>query len=408
MATKPVTLEQIAEAKAAFEKFGSKAAAARSLGLHSATFTNRLNASGERPAPPTPSVEDMLGVHKLKKNLSSLQKRTREAEEFAMAEKTLREACFSLAADPVQPPSWNTKKSSSHKGETLLLMLSDTHVGEVVSKANMGGKNSYNTEIAGNRIRRYFENVINLSTTHWSGVPPECIYLLLMGDLITGEIHEELAKTNDLQSIGSVRACSGFIIAGLEMLKKAFPKTPINVVTLPGNHSRTSKKPESKDFAIESYDTLIGWIVEAHAKAKGWQNIEFSAPLSGDALIDIYGWKFLVTHGDRIGSRGGAGMIGPAATATRGFIKVIQEYARGGDHIDWVLIGHFHTELQLESGFVNGSVIGPNEYGKSGRFIPHGAAQWMLSVHPRRGVARRWLVQLGDPSEGSMYKSRND
>lgn len=357
-----------------------------------------------KPEPPEPTMAERLGVSKLQKNLATQKRIAKEAQDHALANLTIREAVFNLSQTPMEPPQWKISKDVQSKSETLLLMLSDAHVGETVYKDQMGGKNSYNVTIAGDRIRRYFDTSIKLATKHWSGPPPECIYLLLMGDLITGSIHEELAKTNDLQEIGSVKACSEFLIAGLNMLRTAFPKIPIHVVCIPGNHGRTTKKMEHKNYALESYDTLIGWTLEVHARAMGWENITFSAPASGDALLDIYGWKFLVTHGDKIGSRGGTGMIGPAATATRGFQKVRAEYAKAGDNIDWVLIGHFHSQMELEGGIVNGSIIGYNEYAKSGRFFPHPAAQWMLSVHPKRGIARRWLIQVGDKSEGSMYE----
>jgi hypothetical protein len=36
----------------------------------------------------------------------------------------------------------------------------------------------------------------------------------------------------------------------------------------------------------------------------------------------------------------------------------------------------------------------------------HPASQWMLTVHQLRGIARRWKIQVGDPSEGSIYRGR--
>jgi hypothetical protein len=415
-----LTDAQLREVQKAYADCGfNKSTASVRMGLKRTTFVARLAAADLKfgaMTPPenvksegaiVPTVEDVLGVNKLKRDLDLSKKRMKEAEEFALKDQTIREAVFGLSREPAEVPSWSVGKDGPMKSETLILMLSDLHVGEKVYKSQMNGANSYDVEIAGNRVRRYFENVIKLSTKHWSGPAPECIYVLFMGDLITGEIHEELAKTNDLQSLGSVQACAKFLCAGLEMLRDAFPKTPINVVSIPGNHGRTTHKPEMKNYALESYDTLIGWVVESHAKARGWSNVSFSAPASGDALLQIYGYNYLVTHGDRIGSRGGSGMGGPAVTASRGFMRVNAEYAKNGILIDKILIGHFHSQMELENGFVNGSLIGPNEYAKAGRFNPHPAAQWMLSIHPRRGIARRWLVQVGDPSEGSMYASRN-
>ena len=286
-----------------------------------------------------------------------------------------------------------------------MLFVSDVHMGETIDIKQMGGRNSYDQAIAAARLERLFARVVKLGTRHWSGPPPGVIYLVLGGDLVSGEIHDELAKTNDLLAIPAVRRVTECFIAGVTMLLKHFA-CPVHIVSVPGNHGRTTKKPESKGFALNSYDTLVAWCLEAHFAARAEKRVTFAAPASGDALVNIAGWNILFTHGDRIGSRGGAGFVGVAATAARGFKRLIMDYAAEGTVVDTIVIGHFHTDLELEEGFVNGSLVGPSDYSRSGRMRSHPASQWMLSVHPIHGVARRWKIQVGDPSEGSIYKGR--
>ena len=198
---------------------------------------------------------------------------------------------------------------------------------------------------------------------------------------------------------------SDHLVAGIDLLLKTF-KCDIRVVSTPGNHGRTTRKPESKDYAINSYDTLVMWMLERWYLARGEKRISFSAPRSGDAFVTINGWNVLFTHGDRIGSKGGQGFVGPAATAARGMKKLVQDYAAEGSIVDMIVMGHLHTGLELEEGFVNPSFSGPSEYSRSGRFRSKAAGQWMLTVHPRRCPARRWLVDVGAPEEGSLYKPR--
>ena len=171
----------------------------------------------------------------------------------------------------------------------------------------MGGRNSFDKKICGKRLERLFQGVVKMGTVHWSGPPPAVIYIILGGDLISGEIHEELAKTNDLLAIPAVRELATHLISGIELLLQSFD-CEVRVVSVPGNHGRTTRKPEAKGFVINSYDTLVSWLVESWFTAKKTKRITFSAPASGDALINICGWNFLFTHGDRIGSRGGMGM----------------------------------------------------------------------------------------------------
>jgi hypothetical protein len=393
--------------------------AAAALKLYPQTFLSRVKPGGpcERlydlkvdwnlAAPPAPEP-DPIEVRRLKDRVKIEAQAREQAERRAADEESIREACFRLTAEPLEPPSWNPKpdRSGGKVGEAIILPVSDVHMGEVIDLAQMGGRNSYNEKIARKRLERLFTNAVKLATVHWSGPKPSAIYVPLMGDLISGEIHDELAKTNDLLAIPAVRALSEALIAGLDLLAREFTGIPIHVMSVPGNHGRTTRKPEAKAFALNSYDTLVAWCIESWFAAKAKTQITFSAPASGDALVNIHGWNILFTHGDRIGSRGGSGFVGVAATATRGMKRLIEDYAAESIVVDAIVMGHFHTPLELEYGFVSGTLAGPSEYSRSGRMKSHPAAQWMLTVHPRRGIARRWKIQVGDPSEGSIYKGR--
>lgn len=396
--------------------------AAKKLGIHRDTISNRLaaikNQYGLSPdwslhdpkKARNPSLEsaDHIVVRRLKDKLTSAESRAAAAERNAIKEDALREAIFNLAAKPLEPKSWKPSKGDNLSGrrEAMVLLISDVHMGEFIDFDQMGGRNSFDKIICAKRLQRLFQSVVKMGTTHWSGPPPGVLYVVLGGDLISGEIHEELSKSNDLLAIPAVRELATHLISGLELLLKSFD-CEIRVVSVPGNHGRTTRKPEAKNFVLTSYDTLVAWLIESWFVGRGEKRITFSAPASGDALINICGWNFLFTHGDRIGSRGGAGMIGPVATIARGMQRLIQDYASDQTVIDYIMIGHFHTPVELEQGFTNGSLSGPSEYSRSGRMRNHPACQWLISVHPDHGVARRWKLVVGSPDEGSVYKGRS-
>ena len=405
MANKRRSIEECREILAAYEEAGSQSKAAELLGMPRPTFQSALqDALSRRDAGELDQNRDDIDERRDRNKHAIARKRIDELEQQAAADRTIREAVFGLSERPLEPPSWNVRPSrGGAMRETIVLFLSDVHMGEVVSLSAMGGRNSYSMKIAAARLERYFKTVVKMGTEHWTGPAPDAIYLVLGGDLVSGDIHDELAKTNDLQAIPAVRILAEALAAGLELLRKSFPSIPIHVISVPGNHGRTTRKPESKEFAINSYDTLTGWLLEWWALTHKMKNVTFSAPHSGDALVCIHGWNVLFTHGDRIGSRGGSGFVGPAATAARGMQKVVQDYLAEGKVIDVIVMGHFHTPLELEYGFVNASLVGPSEYSKSGRMRSHPASQWMLTIHPTHGVARRWKIQVGDRSEGSIY-----
>ncbi len=401
------TVEELKQIMEAFRKAkGVKAHAAKLLGMAENTYRNAYEDAATRLGNGDVPRDDIEARREQNRDLLQ-RKRIDELERQAAAERTVREAVFRLSSRPLEPPSWNARpaKGSKHR-ESIVLFLSDIHMGEVVSLSAMGGRNSYNMKIAAARLERYFQSVVKLGTEHWTGPSPDCIYFVLGGDLVSGEIHDELAKTNDLQAIPAVRVLAEALAAGLDLLRKSFPAIPIHVISVPGNHGRTTRKPESKAFAINSYDTLVALLLEWWATTKGLKGVTFSAPHTGDALVTIHGWNVLFTHGDRIGSRGGSGFVGPAATAARGMQKIVQDYLAEGRVIDVIVMGHFHTPLELEYGIVNPSLVGPSEYSRSGRMRSHPSAQWMLSIHPQYGVARRWKIACGDKSEGSIYAGR--
>lgn len=405
MATRPRSDEMCRQVLEAFEKAGGVfTEAAKIVGIPVNTYRSAYADAITRNMKIEP--KDPIDAHRVKSKETLQRRRIEELERNAAADRTIREAVFRLAEKPITPPNWTPKPSKGEKRETIVLFLSDIHMGEVVSMSAMGGRNSYNMKIACTRLERYFQAVVKLGTVHWTGPPPDCIYLVLGGDLVSGEIHEELAKTNDLQSIPAVRVLAEVLSAGLMLLRNSFPSIPIHVVSVPGNHGRNTHKPESKGFAVNSYDTLVALLLEWWATTSKVKNITFSAPHSGDAVVNIHGMNVLFTHGDRIGSRGGAGFVGPAATAARGMQRLVQDYLSEGKVIDLIVIGHFHTDLELEWGFVNGSLVGPSEYSRSGRMRSHPACQWMISIHPTYGVARRWKIQVGDCSEGSIYEGK--
>lgn len=395
--------------------------AAKKFGMHRDTIINRLALiESEHGLVPDWSLhdasknvgkglsdEDHIVVRRLKDKLTKAESRAAAAERKAIKDHLLRESLFHLTATPLEPKSWKPSKKAafSNRKEAMVLLVSDVHMGEYIDYDQMGGRNSFDKNICAKRLERLFNGVVKMGTTHWSGPLPGVLYVILGGDLISGEIHDELAKNNDLLSIPAVRELATHLISGLELLLKSFD-CEIRVVSVPGNHGRTTRKPEAKNFVLTSYDTLVAWLVESWFVGRSEKRITFSAPPSGDALINICGWNFLFTHGDRIGSRGGAGMVGPVATIARGMQRLIQDYASDQTVVDYIMIGHFHTPVELEQGFTNGSLSGPSEYSRSGRMRNHPACQWLISVHPDHGVARRWKLVVGSPDEGSVYKGR--
>ena len=348
------------------------------------------------------SPADPIELRRLRNEIGRLRGEIRDLTSHAINDQALRAAVFQLKDIPAEPISFQaTKRFAKAKAETIVINISDVHWGEVVDLDAMDGVNSYNVPIAKRRLKNAFVGAADLATDHWAGPPPARLIVVLGGDMISGEIHNELERTNEAKSLPAAKDCAWHIAAGLELLAARLPGIPIEVIVIPGNHGRSTLKYQSKGYALTSYDTLVGDLVET--RFHGQKRFSFYRPASGDALFNVYNWLVLATHGDRIGSRGGQGFVGVAATAARGFKKLIMDYAARGYRLDLILCDHFHTALELEEGYVNSALVGPSEYSRDGRFRPRPATQLFLSIHPDRGVTQMRRLQVGAPSEGSLY-----
>jgi hypothetical protein len=321
---------------------------------------------------------------------------------------TIRQSVLGLSEAMPEPPKFIPTARHESASEAIVLMATDWQWGEVVDLEAMDGVNCYNVEIARKRAERFFKTALELSTEYWSGPPPQRLILVLGGDLISGEIHEELAKTNELLSLPALKDVTGYIIAGINLLLDKLG-CPIDVIVIPGNHGRTTRRPESKQNALTSYDNLVGDFVELYYQSSKRKRCpKFYTPASGDALLSLFGWNFLITHGDRMGSRGGTGFGGAIYTIARGFKRLTQDYAARRIQLDYILCGHFHSSYKLDEGYSSASLVGPSEFSRDWRMVPQPASQLFLAVHPKRGVTLVRDIHVGHPSEGTIYQGPKD
>jgi hypothetical protein len=318
--------------------------------------------------------------------LSAARRRIHEAE-------ALRDAVFGLTKPALQVPRWLVRRSTAHDGSEHIpvLCFGDAHWGEVVSAGRMGGVNSYDVANAETRYRRLIEKTVAIAHVHLpKNRYPGLVYLRL-GDMISGEIHADFRETNELQSVPAIRSLVAAELWGLQTLAARFGR--VHVVSVPGNHARLSEQPQSKR-GFDNLDTLSAWWLESALTAD--KRVTFYTPESGDACITLYGRRYLVTHGDKIGSRGGEGFIGPGATIARGMKRIHDQYARLGQPLAGCFLGHFHVALELEYGFANGSLIGVSEYARDGRMTPTPPVQWLIFFHRSYGPTSRWQLRLED------------
>lgn len=280
----------------------------------------------------------------------------------------------------IDPPIWLAPAKPKKSAATLVVMLSDTHFDEVVNPDEMEGLNAYNREIAVMRLERWTQNVIKLARHYLSGVTYDGVVVILGGDIFTGDIHEELSITNDDTMIGSLLFWSEQLSASIDLLAKEFKRC--HVVSVVGNHGRTTRKPRMKQRVKTNFDWLLAKMIERHFSKD--KRVSFTVPESADAFIHIYEHGHLITHGDQVSGGGGIGGIYPPIMRMRA--RKHQRYMATGKSFQTLWLGHWHQYISTPSMIVNGSMKGFDEYALLMGFGFEQPQQALAVVTPEKNI----------------------
>jgi transposase-like protein len=333
-----------------------------------------------------------IALKQAQRDLKALVKENDSAER-------IRTEVFNLASRDPEPPAWIEKprKGSTNRGVPMT-MWSDWHWGEVVNPEEVAGLNEFNTPIAKRRVQRLVDTTISLARNHM-GKGDESypgIIVCLGGDMITGTIHEELAETNDRTTQQSINDLSDVLASALEKMADEFGRVFVPCVV--GNHGRSTRKPRMKGRVYTSHEWLIYCNLERYFRND--KRIQFFIPGESDARFKVYGHRFLLTHGDSLGVKGGDGIIGAIGPIMRGSIKVGQSEAQIGRNVDTIIMGHWHQMLWLPGAIVNNCLKGYDEYARLALRAPYSRpSQALWFVHPDHGITAKWEVFLENRRE---------
>ncbi len=383
---------------------GNKTEAARILKVGRNTLRGRIISALRRgiEADATPSLEtdettlaerDRIGM---KDRIRDLETQIKTIHRNELTAENVRTIIFGLSAKAPEPPSWMIAPPRKARVTGIPCALwSDWHWGEVVVADQVNGVNEFNLPIAHERLKHLVERTIDLCLNHMTNPKYPGIVVNLGGDMISGEIHDELTETNELPSIPLVLDLFGKLVWAITEMADKFGRVFVPCVV--GNHGRTTFRPRMKNRVYSNFDWLLYSMLESHFKANGDDRVVFDIPHGTDAYYQVYGHRYLLTHGDTLGVRGGDGIIGAIGPIIRGDVKVRTSNAQMGQPYDTLLMGHWHQLLPLFPRLcVNGSLKGYDEFAKTAlRASPEEPAQALWFNHPERGITCSWPVKLG-------------
>lgn len=208
----------------------------------------------------------------------------RSYREIARGQENLRILAESIPKKQMYDLS--DRDNISYNDTDMFVSISDVHYGETTS--NYFGENS--SSVVERRFKNYLNNIIKIQNVHCS----QNCYVGLMGDLISGNIHNTIRISNRENAIQQIIGCSELISEFIFELSKHFKYVKVNSVS--GNHTRLQKKDDS--LRDERLDDLIIWYLKA--KLQNIVNVKFMDDNIDSTIstMNIRGKEYFMVHGD--------------------------------------------------------------------------------------------------------------
>ncbi len=329
------------------------------------------------------SMDDQIIELKLKDQIAQLRSENKVLQKEVMTSQNIEKLVHEVKQRPYKEPQWINNPETSNSCGTPTLFLSDIHYGEIVDPKQINNSNTFNTTICNERLERVFTSAIDISRDIIKKEKAQGFVLALGGDMLSGNIHEELRENSDMPVLECVVHLRDQIITGIDRLIAEYKNVFIPCVT--GNHGRIDKKPRAKGGTKDNYEWILYQMLKDHYKDN--LSVTFMIPDGPDAIYTVHGHTYLLTHGDQF--KGGAGIAGPMTPWALGNHKKRKKQSAIGMPYDTMIMGHFHTLFYGPDFIVNGSVKGYDEWTSKMNFPYERPQQALWMTHPEHGITIR-------------------
>jgi len=298
-----------------------------------------------------------------------------------------------------------TGKIKGNSVQSMIAPLTDTHIGDNVELEEMMGLNEYNIDIFNKRLYGWANQVITLAELRRNSAEVGELIVPMLGDMISGDIHEELARTNNDHCMGQMIRGANLISQALMLIAPHFDKVRVPCVV--GNHGRMTRKPPMKNKYMDWDYMLYQWI---SVFCQNQKNIEFHIPKTFMTTINVCNRNILLAHGDFINGGGSGTSINRGVSNMRNVLSFRKGLKEELNHIqdnslesvpdnyDSALLGHFHRidEIDIGTGAVHicGCMKGGDEFAMQRVQAINKPRQLVLYYHPKYGEIGKEVIYL--------------
>jgi len=279
-------------------------------------------------------------------------------------------------------------KKSGRRAASVVLPCCDWHAGEVIRHESVNGINSYDIAECERRVHRYFQKAVELIRWYSELSPVKELWLPLLGDLVSGDIHAELRESNEASASEAVLLVQDLLHAGITYLRNA-TKLPIIIPTVPGNHGRSTDKIRIKTDTRNSWEQMLYRSLARYYNSNPGVDVRV-----GEALLneqEIAGRYVRFLHGHVIRYYGGVGGISvPVNKAVQAWNDI--------KSADFTIFGHYHAFQWYYPRWVScGCIVGASEYSVWIRAPWQHPSQTFISIDPEYGMTCAMPIFVKQP-----------
>lgn len=302
------------------------------------------------------SIQEDSSVAKLRGQLNDYKARYKQALSDLEEARNQLEVWDGIEHVPSEDRGWETAPRKTSKAGTGIIVMSDWHLEEKVDPRTVNGVNEFDLEIAQKRVKTAWDRSLLLLEAERKLTKIDHIVIALLGDFISGYIHDELEEGNQLSPTESIMLAGDLIHSGIQQVKREAKVKSIDVVTCIGNHGRTTKKRRVATAWQNSYEYLL----YKHLASQYSQDpkVRWKVEEGYHNWLNIRGRDVRFHHGDNIRYSGGVGGI------TIPVNKAIAQWDKTRTSF-YDIFGHYHQWKEDYGWLCNGSLIGYNAFALS-------------------------------------------
>lgn len=300
-------------------------------------------------------VDNYKEITRNKDILNSYRRLIRNEARIDSLKDTIKETISHLNSLPNMSSKIITTSERSNKNEAVML-LSDMHIGVEINNCF----NKYNHLIAEERLEKFVDETIK----YCNQMSVYRLNVINLGDLIHGLIHTTGRIEEEFDVMQQVMTASELLAKALNKLQVAAPQVVYRSVT--DNHARAVSNYK-ENIEKENFYRIIDWYVKERLKGS---KIIFDEESNLDPSF-VY---FKLLNGQTCCAA--HGHLDSINTSIQNFSGLTRQV------IDNVFLAHYHDEkvknFQGSTVFVNGSIVGPEQYALSKRLFNYATQKLII------------------------------